>query len=135
MYHNILVPVIFDNEHDITAPIKLAGMLKTPDAKITFLHVIEHVPGYAVSYITQELQNELRVALNDELEKLAKRLPGAEGHIIEGHSGRTIVEYANEHRNDLIIIASHRPGLEDYFLGSTASHVVRHASCAVHVVR
>ena len=135
MYHNILVPVIFDNEHDITAPIKLAGMLKTPDAKITFLHVIEHVPAYAVSYITQELQNELRVALNDELEKLAKRLPGAKGHIIEGHSGRTIVEYANEHRNDLIIIASHRPGLEDYFLGSTASHVVRHASCAVHVVR
>jgi len=135
MYHNILVPVIFDNEHDITAPIKLAGMLKTPDAKITFLHVIEHVPAYAVSYITQELQNELRVALNDELEKLAKRLPRAEGHIIEGHSGRTIVEYANEHRNDLIIIASHRPGLEDYFLGSTASHVVRHASCAVHVVR
>lgn len=135
MYHNILVPVIFDNEHDTTAPIKLAGILKTPDAKITFLHVIEHVPAYAVSYITQELQNELRVALNDEMEKLANRLPGAEGHIINGHSGRTVVDYANEHRNDLIIIASHRPGLEDYFLGSTASHVVRHASCAVHVVR
>ena len=135
MYHNILVPVIFDNEHDITAPIKLAGMLKSPDAKITFLHVIEHVPAYAVSYITQDLQNELRVALRDELEKLAKRLPGAEGHVVEGHSGRTIVEYANENRVDLIILASHRPGLEDYFLGSTASHVVRHASCAVHVVR
>ena len=135
MYHNILVPVIFDNEHDITAPIKLAGMLKSPDAKITFLHVIEHVPAYAVSYITQDLQSELRVALRDELEKLAKRLPGAEGHVVEGHSGRTIVEYANENRVDLIILASHRPGLEDYFLGSTASHVVRHASCAVHVVR
>ena len=88
-----------------------------------------------MSYITQELQNELRVALHNELEKLAKRLPGAEGHVVEGHSGRTILEYANEYRNDLIIIASHRPGLEDYFLGSTASHVVRHASCAVHVVR
>jgi len=135
MYHNILVPVVFDNEHDITAPVKLAGILKTPEAKITFLHVIEHVPAYAVSYITQDLQNELRVALRDELEKLAKRLPGAEGHVVEGHSGRTIVEYANENRVDLIILASHRPGLEDYFLGSTASHVVRHASCAVHVVR
>ena len=135
MYRNILVPVVFDNEHDITAPVKLAGILKTPDAKITFLHVIEHMPTYAMSYITQELQNELRVALHNELEKLAKRLPGAEGHVVEGHSGRTILEYANEHRNDLIIIASHRPGLEDYFLGSTASHVVRHASCAVHVVR
>jgi nucleotide-binding universal stress UspA family protein len=135
MYHNILVPVVFDNEHDITAPIKLAGILKTPEAKITFLHVIEHVPSYAISYITQDLQDELRVALQNELEKLAERLPGAKGHVVEGHSGRTIVEYANEHNHDLIVIASHRPGLEDYFLGSTASHVVRHASCAVHVVR
>ena len=135
MYHNILVPVVFDNEHDITAPVKLAGILKTPDAKITFLHVIEHVPSYAISYIPQELQDELRVGIRHELDKLAKRLPGAEGHVVEGHSGRTIVENASEHRNDLIIIASHRPGLEDYFLGSTASHVVRHASCAVHVVR
>ena len=108
MYHNILVPVVFDNEH---------------------------VPSYAISYIPQELQDELRVGIRQELDKLAKRMPGAEGHVIEGHSGRTIVEYAKEHRNDLIIIASHRPGLEDYFLGSTASHVVRHASCAVHVVR
>ncbi|AXI46942.1 universal stress protein [Sulfitobacter sp. SK012] len=135
MYHNILVPVVFDNEHDITAPVKLAGILKTPEAKITFLHVIERVPSYAISYITNEFQNEMRMALHDELEKLAKHLPGAEGQVVEGHSGRTIVEYAKEHRNDLIIIASHRPGMEDYFLGSTASHVVRHASCAVHVVR
>ena len=135
MYHNILVPVVFDNEHDKTAPVKLTGILKTPDAKVTFLHVIEHVPSYAISYITQELQDELRVALHDELEKLAKHLPGAEGHVIEGHSGRTIVKYANQNHVDLIILASHRPGLEDYFLGSTASHVVRHASCAVHVVR
>ena len=135
MYHNILVPVVFDAEHDMTAPVKLAGILKTPEAKITFLHVIEHVPAYALSYITEDLQNELRVALNDEMERLSKRLPGAEGHVIEGHSGRTILEYANKNHVDLIILASHRPGLEDYFLGSTASHVVRHANSAVHIVR
>ena len=135
MYHNILVPVVFDNEHDIGAPVKLAGILKTPNAKVTFLHVIEHVPSYAISYIPQELQHELRDGILHELDKLAKRLPGAEGHVVEGHSGRTILEYANTNRVDLIIISSHRPGLEDYFLGSTASHVVRHAACAVHVVR
>ena len=135
MYHNILVPVVFDKDHDITAPIKLAGILATPEAKITFLHVVEHVPAYAVSYITEELQQELRVALHDELEKLSKSLPGATGKVVEGHSARTILEYAHQNRVDLIIIASHRPGLEDYFLGSTAAHVVRHANCAVHVVR
>ena len=36
---------------------------------------------------------------------------------------------------DLIIVASHRPGLQDYFLGSTAAKVVRHAKCSVLVIR
>jgi len=42
---------------------------------------------------------------------------------------------AKEKDVDLIIIASHRPGLQDYFLGSTAAKVVRHATCSVLVVR
>ena len=44
-------------------------------------------------------------------------------------------EKTNESGADLLIIASHRPGLQDYFLGSTAAHVVRHAACSVHVIR
>lgn len=135
MYHNILVPVVFDDEHDVTAPIKLAGILAAPNAKITFLHVVEHMPSYATSYITEDLQKELRVALDMEIDSLAKRLPGAKGQVVEGHSSRTILDFANQYGVDLIIMASHRPGLQDYFLGSTASHVVRHAACAVHVVR
>ncbi|WP_371932559.1 universal stress protein [Pararhizobium sp. IMCC21322] len=46
-----------------------------------------------------------------------------------------MVEYAESNGVDCIIIASHRPGLQDYFLGSTAARVVRHAHCAVHVIR
>jgi len=42
---------------------------------------------------------------------------------------------AQEKGVDLIIIASHRPGLQDYFLGSTAAKVVRHAKCSVLVIR
>jgi nucleotide-binding universal stress UspA family protein len=42
---------------------------------------------------------------------------------------------AEEKGADLIIIASHRPGLKDYFLGSTAAKVVRHAKCSVLVIR
>jgi len=56
-------------------------------------------------------------------------------NIVEGHSGRTILDYAENHQADCIVVASHRPGLQDYLLGSTAARVVRHASCAVHVVR
>jgi nucleotide-binding universal stress UspA family protein len=36
---------------------------------------------------------------------------------------------------DLIVMASHRPAMKTYFLGSNAGHVVRYASCSVLVVR
>ena len=55
--------------------------------------------------------------------------------VVVGHPGRTITDYADENGIDCIVIASHQPGLQDYFLGSTAARVVRHAHCAVHVLR
>ncbi len=67
-------------------------------------------------------------------EKLADA-PHVTPMLVKGHSARTIIDYANEHDIDCIVIGSHKPGLSDYFLGSTASRVVRHAPCAVHVQR
>jgi len=52
-----------------------------------------------------------------------------------GHSYKTILDVADEKQVDLIVIASHQPGLQDYFLGSTAAKVVRHAKCSVLIIR
>ena len=60
---------------------------------------------------------------------------GTDSEVLSGHTPLKILEYATEIGADLIIIASHRPGLQDYFLGSTAARVVRHAECAVLVDR
>jgi nucleotide-binding universal stress UspA family protein len=135
MYHNILVPIAFDSERDTSAPLKLAKMLATPEAKVTLLHVVEHIPGYAISYMPADYLAQTRTAIKEELDKLAAAVPNAEGVVIEGHSGRSILDWANHNNPDLIIIASHRPGMQDLLLGSTAAQVVRHARCAVHVVR
>ncbi|MGD9861791.1 MAG: universal stress protein [Pseudodonghicola sp.] len=135
MYHNILVPISFDAERDISAPLKLAEILGTPEAKITLLHVIEHIPSYAISYVPTDYLTQAREAIQGELDDLAAKLPNATGVVIEGHSGRSVLEWAEINKPDLIIIASHRPGMQDLLLGSTAAQVVRHARCAVHVVR
>jgi len=135
MYHNILVPISFDVDRDVSAPLKLAKLLATPEAKITLLHVVEHIPGYAISYMPQDYLVEARKAIREELDELSATIPGATGVVIEGHSGRSILDWADTNNPDLIIIASHRPGMQDLLLGSTASQVVRHAACAVHVVR
>ncbi|MTI03162.1 universal stress protein [Roseibium sp. RKSG952] len=135
MYHNILVPISFDAERDTSGPLKLAQILATPDAQVTLLHVVEHIPDYAISYMPVEYLTEARKAIQTELDMLAEKLPNATGVVIEGHSGRTILDWAETNKPDLIIMASHRPGMQDLLLGSTATHVVRHAGCAVHVVR
>ncbi|MDX2482443.1 MAG: universal stress protein [Pseudodonghicola sp.] len=135
MYHNILIPVSFDSERDVTAPMKLAEILGTPDAKVTLLHVVEHIPGYAISYMPEDYLTEARTAVQNELDAMAAKLPNARAVVIEGHSGRSILDWAETNKPDLIIVASHRPGMQDLLLGSTATQVVRHAKCAVHVVR
>ena len=52
-----------------------------------------------------------------------------------GALGLAIIDYANDHDIDCIVIGSHKPGLRDFLLGSTAARVTRHAPCAVHVLR
>lgn len=135
MYHNILVPVSFDTSRDTSASLKLAQLLATPDAQVTLLHVVEHIPAYAASYLPSELMVKTQERLKAELDQMARALPNARGVLIEGHAARSILDWAEENNPDLIIVASHRPEMQDLLLGSTAAKVVRHARCAVHVVR
>ena len=135
MYDNILVPVVFDEDHDTESSLKLAKTLAGKGGKITLLHVIETVPNYVLSYIPPEFLSESRKAVAGSLEDMAAKLPDATGEVVHGHPSRAITEWAKVNRADLIILASHRPGMQDLLLGSTASHVVRHAPCAVHVIR
>ena len=48
---------------------------------------------------------------------------------------RQIVKLAEERNVDVIVMESANPKIQDYLLGTTASHVVTHATCSVFVVR
>lgn len=135
MYNKILVPVSFDSDRNTAGAIQVAQALSATGAQITLMHVMEHIPGYAISYMPTDYVAESRVAIEQELAEMGSALPNAQAVVVEGHSGRTIVDWADENGVDCIVIASHRPGMQDLLLGSTASQVVRHASCAVHVLR
>jgi len=135
MYKNILIPLVFDSETDHSKVVALAKSLAAPDAGITLLHVIELAPNYVISYIPEEATNRIRDEVSGDMDALTKQIPGAQSLIVTGHAGRSIVDIAKDKNMDLIIVQSHRPGFEDYFLGSTASYIVRRAQCSVHVVR
>jgi len=135
MYKNILIPLLLAPEHDAAPSFAAATALGDPDATYTVLHVLETIPSYAAVEIPGDVIAARRQAVAHDLTECAKGLPGAKAQLISGHSGRAILDFADANDIDCIIIASHQPGLEDYFLGSTASRIVRHAKCAVHVMR
>jgi universal stress protein F len=135
MYQHILIPIALDHEHDNAGAIRIARHLLRDGGKLTALHVMEALPSYATEFLPddnlksyhRETANALHIELRDQ--------PGLTPVVVLGHAGRSIVDYAQQHGVDCIVMASHRPGLQDYFLGSTAARVVRHAMCSVHVIR
>lgn len=135
MYTNILVPVALDHDRDVDRAIAVARVLLSPGGRITALTVMEELPSYASQYLPEghaEAQKDAVLALMREKLGFADDIEVATVH---GPAGQEILHFAETHDKDLIVVASHRPGLQDYFLGSTAARVVRHATCAVHVVR
>ncbi len=135
MFKNILIPVSFDEEEKTARALDLARQVGDADTRVTLLHVVERVPVYVASYIPDDYLSESRAEIEKDLAEKAAEVPNAHAAVVEGHAGSGILNFLEENGVDLVIIASHRPGVQDYFLGGTAAHVVRHAKCSVHVVR
>lgn len=134
MYRKILVPMALD--HGLSPQtLEIARALTGGSGEIVALHVYKMPQGSVSVYLDQDAVAEgFSRARQLLLEKL-ESTPDVKPELVKGHTARTIIDYANDNEIDCIVIGSHRPGLSDYFLGSTASRVVRHAKCAVHVHR
>ena len=135
MYKNILVPVALDKDHDTQASFEAARLLANANAEFTVLHVQEPIPAYVASQIPEEVLANTRKELQESLHRNAAELSGAKARLVSGSAGRAIVDFANENDIDCIVLASHKPGIENIFIGSTANRVVHHANCSVHVIR
>lgn len=135
MYKHILIPIELEHGRDSSAAIAIAQTLLEEGGQITALHVIEEIPGYVAVSMPEDYLNARSSAAMTSLQGELGDNSGINPVVVVGHAARTIQEYAQKHDSDCIVIASHRPGIQDYFIGSTAAWVVRHCSCSVHVIR
>ncbi|MDV7341476.1 universal stress protein [Terasakiella sp. A23] len=134
MYKKILVALSLD--HGISErALRTARKLLDEGGTIEALHVIEQIPEYAHQQL-KEGQDE--VNYNRAMDGLKERIGEAadvKATVLVGHAGRAIPEHAEKVGSDCIVIGSHEPSLADFFLGSTAERIVRHAKSSVHVIR
>ncbi|WP_171179286.1 universal stress protein [Ruegeria sp. HKCCD8929] len=135
MFSNILIPVALDHDVDVRETIHTARVLLAEGGKITLVAVIEDAPAYVAEYATVKPTELINEDLRKRLRAFAEGESNLEVAVLSGKPGVAIPDLASETNADLVVINSHRPGIEDYFLGSTTSRVVRRAPCAVLVLR
>jgi universal stress protein F len=97
-----------------------------------------------VATVAPEMERNLNIDdseayWKEQLDKFVAAHP-AEGVELEtvvriGAVHRQIVKLAQERNVDVIVMGSANPKVQDYLLGTTASHVVAHAKCSVYAVR
>ncbi len=136
MYKRIVVPIDLSHTEQGQEMADLATKLADDSAEIYLVNVIEEIPSYIVSELPKDLREKSVENAKAVLEKIATsaniKTPVS---VRMGRVSAEIIAAADEHDADIIIIASHRPGLQDLLLGSTAARVVRHSKHSVLVMR
>jgi nucleotide-binding universal stress UspA family protein len=144
MYQKILVPLDGSElaECALTHVESIAKGCQVVD--VVLLGVIEplHLPGdYVISEKDKaRIESQRRGAAEDYLGRMAEQLSGrglgVSSEVIAGKVADSIVDYANKHGVDLIIMATHgRSGVSRWTLGSVADRVVHHSGVPVLLVR
>ncbi len=138
MYQSIVVAAaLFSQGATTRGLIGKAAKLLSPGGRITLVHVMEELPAFVVAAMSKDQLNAKRAEVRRQLEAVAGAAGGkpVEIDLRAGKPSSQILECAEDNGADLIMIASHKPGLSDYFIGSTAARVVRHAQCSVLISR
>lgn len=141
MYSSILFPVDLEHErswkdaHQVVK--KLAHAL---DAKVHVLTVVADVRSSMASQflpdnfeekVVTEAKQRLTAFIQEHLDGLAD----VDGYVATGRPYKEIVSNAEKLGCDLIIMASHKPGVLDHLIGPNADKVIRHSKLSVMVVK
>lgn len=137
MFKSILVPIDLSDSERGKSAIATARQLAAKDANIQLLSVLEDVPSFVASQIPEGVGSTIRDTAEGELKAIATAagLKASNASVHSGTAASGILSAAESMGADLIVVRSHKPGLQDYLIGSTAGRVVRHAQCPVLVLR
>lgn len=130
----ILCPIDFSAFSD-KASAFASIFAKASGAEIIYLHVADQTSGNDYAYAIERIRENAI----DRLSKIEPTIDGikfSHAALVCSMIADTIVEYADEHDVDLIVIPTHgRTGLRRLLHGSVAEAVLRKSKCVVATVR
>ncbi|MEM7211740.1 MAG: universal stress protein [Pseudomonadota bacterium] len=137
MFDRIMLPVDLANAETLTKSIEVATeMAKAHDASITVVGVTGTGPG-PVAKTPESYAEKLNAFASDlatksgtevESQAIADVDPAADLSV-------ALLGAARDMDADLIVMASHVPGMLEHVFASHAGYVASHAKCSVTVVR
>ena len=140
MFQSILVPIdLADTDLAKPAIETAASLSKSSDGTVRLVNVMPMTPVMLAEYVPPDFDTQQRQSAEEALAIVARE-SGIESRRIsivvrQGGIYHEVLEEASNIGADLIVMTSHRPSMQSYFLGSNAGHVVRYAKCSVLVVR
>ncbi len=140
MFQSILVPIDLADTDLAKPAIETAASLSTSSGgMVRLVNVMPMTPVMLAEYVPPDFDAQQRQSAEEALAIVARE-SGIESRRIsiavrQGGIYHEVLEEAADIGADLIVMTSHRPSMQSYFLGSNAGHVVRYARCSVLVVR
>lgn len=108
-------------------------------SQVHVVHVVLPLDNMSPGVVWGTIDDESRIkAVTDHFDEFLQNhgFTGVTTSVRVGNPGIEITEYATEVKADLIVIPSHGyHGVKRFLLGSVAERVLRHADCAVLVLR
>ena len=141
MYRNLLLPVDLTDEFSWSKSLPVC--LSLLDAFGGRLNVMTVIPDYGMSivggFFPRDFATQAMRQATDALQAFVhKNVPdGVDVHhvVARGTVYKEIMAAADIVEADLIVMAAHGPGMEDFLLGPNAARVVRHSRRSVMIVR
>ncbi|MBM9594777.1 universal stress protein [Roseitranquillus sediminis] len=138
MYKRIMVPVDLAHADKLDKALDVAARLAADmgGASLVYVGVTAETPS-SVAHSPREYAEKLAAFARDQASAHGIT---TDSHAITAHDAaveldRLLIGAAKEMGADLIVMASHMPGLAEHIFQSHAGDVASHAPCSVFVVR
>lgn len=137
MYNTIMVPVDLGHLPEIAKAIDTAaGLARQHGGRLVFVSVTAEAPT-SLAHNPAEFAQRLAALAGQEATRLGVQI---ETHAIAAHdpiidTDRHLMEAIAATGADLVVMATHAPGMADYFWSGHGAHVAAHAPVSVFLVR